>query len=48
MVLPIRVLKNFGIKTLIITNAAGGINTEYLPGSLMLIKDHINFQLQIL
>jgi len=44
MILPIRVLKNFGIKTLIITNAAGGINSEYLPGSLMLIKDHINFQ----
>ena len=44
MIVPIRTLKNIGIKTLIITNAAGGIKKELTPGSLMLIKDHINFQ----
>lgn len=40
---PIRVLKKLGVKTLIVTNAAGGINTEYASGELMIIKDHINF-----
>lgn len=40
---PIRILALLGIKTLILTNAAGGINTGYVPGSFMVIKDHINF-----
>ncbi len=40
---PIRVLKTLGVKTLIVTNAAGGINTAYSSGELMLIQDHINF-----
>ena len=39
----IKVLKMAGIKTLIITNAAGGINKNYNIGDIILIKDHINF-----
>jgi purine-nucleoside phosphorylase len=39
---PIRVMKLLGIKTLIVTNAAGAVNENYKPGDLMLIKDHIN------
>ncbi len=39
---PIRVLKLLGVKTLILTNAAGSLNTEFTPGSLMIISDHIN------
>ena len=38
-----RVLGRLGIKKLLVTNAAGGINTSYKPGDLMLISDHINF-----
>ncbi len=37
-----RVLGRLGIRKLIVTNAAGGINTDYAPGDLMLISDHIN------
>jgi len=37
-----RVLGRLGIKKLIVTNAAGGINTSFQPGDLMLISDHIN------
>ncbi len=39
---PVRVMQKLGIKTLLVTNAAGGINTDYAPGDLMVIKDHIN------
>ena len=39
---PIRVMQMLGIKTLIVTNAAGGINTSFSAGDLMLIEDHIN------
>ena len=42
VVFPIRVMQVMGITTLIITNAAGGLDPAYQPGELMLIKDHIN------
>jgi purine-nucleoside phosphorylase len=42
IVFPIRVLKYLGIKTLLLSNAAGGVNTEYKVGDLMIIKDHIS------
>lgn len=40
--LPIRVMSYIGIKNLIVTNAAGGINLGFKPGDLMIISDHIN------
>ncbi|MEI7473776.1 MAG: purine-nucleoside phosphorylase [bacterium] len=43
VIYPIRIMKLLGIKNLIVTNAAGGVNTEYKPGDLMVINDHINF-----
>lgn len=39
--LPVRVMHELGVRTLIVTNAAGGINPEYQAGDLMLIQDHI-------
>ncbi|HEX8814868.1 MAG TPA: purine-nucleoside phosphorylase [Terriglobales bacterium] len=41
---PIRVLGRMGIRAVIITNAAGGINPEYQQGALVVITDHINLQ----
>ncbi len=41
--LPIRAMHLLGIKTLVVTNAAGAINPDFRPGDLMLITDHINF-----
>ena len=41
VVLPIRLMYLCGAKTLILTNAAGGVNFDYRPGDFMLIKDHI-------
>lgn len=40
---PVRLMKKMGIEKMIVTNAAGGVNAEYVPGDLMLITDHINF-----
>ena len=42
VVFPIRVLKFLGIETLLISNAAGGTNTTFHVGDLMIIKDHIS------
>ncbi len=38
-----RIIGRLGIKALVVTNAAGGVNTSYKAGDLMLISDHINF-----
>jgi purine-nucleoside phosphorylase len=40
--LPVRVMQRLGIETLIVTNAAGGVNPDFVPGDLMLITDHLN------
>ncbi|GHV13344.1 purine nucleoside phosphorylase [Spirochaetia bacterium] len=40
---PVRVMKALGIKTLLVTNASGGLDRNWKPGDLMLITDHINF-----
>lgn len=42
VVFPARVLGTLGVKTLILTNAAGAVNTAFKPGELMIISDHIN------
>jgi len=39
--LPIRVMQRLGIKTLILTNASGGLHDDFYPGDIMLIKDHL-------
>lgn len=39
----VKVLKKLGVKTLILTNAAGALDKKFKPGDLLLIKDHINF-----
>ncbi|XP_075875795.1 purine nucleoside phosphorylase 5b [Nelusetta ayraudi] len=40
--LPMRVFKLMGVETMILTNAAGGLNQDYKVGDIMIIKDHIN------
>src|SRR5579884_4067607 len=42
LTLPVRVMRLLGAQTLIVSNAAGGVNPAYLPGDFMLIRDHIN------
>jgi len=42
VVLPVRLMRMMGAQILFITNAAGGINTDFKPASLMLIEDHIS------
>jgi purine-nucleoside phosphorylase len=41
--LPVRVMQRLGVNTLIVTNAAGGVNPEFEAGDVMLITDHLNF-----
>lgn len=43
VVLPIRVFRQMGISKLFLTNAAGGVNTSFKPGDLMIINDHLGF-----
>nr|CAH7718672.1 unnamed protein product [Callosobruchus chinensis] len=40
--MPVRVMKLLGVEHLIVTNAAGGLNSNYKVGDIMLVKDHIN------
>lgn len=40
--LPVRVMQRLGVRTIVLTNAAGGINPEFFPGDLMLITDHLS------
>jgi len=42
VVFPVRVLGRLGVKTLVLTNAAGAINPAFAPGDLMVIEDHVN------
>ncbi len=39
---PIRLFKELGVKNIFLTNAAGGLNPQYRPGDVILIKDHLN------
>ncbi len=41
---PIRVMKMLGVKNLLLSNAAGGINKDFIKGDLVVIDDHINLQ----
>ena len=43
VVLPVFLLHRLGVRTLIVTNAAGGVNRAFSVGELVLIRDHINF-----
>ncbi|MGA2612760.1 MAG: purine-nucleoside phosphorylase [Spirochaetia bacterium] len=44
VVLPVFLLGRLGVRTLIVTNAAGGVNRSFSPGELVLIRDHVNLQ----
>lgn len=44
VVYPVLLMKKWGIGTVVLTNAAGGVNPKFVPGQLVLITDHINFQ----
>lgn len=41
--LPIRIMKRLGVSKMILTNAAGGVNLDFKPGTLMMLSDHINY-----
>jgi len=43
LTLPLRTLSLLGADTLVVTNAAGGLNPDYNPGTIMVIRDHLNF-----
>ena len=40
---PLRTLSQLGAETLVVTNAAGGLDTSFIPGTIMVITDHLNF-----
>jgi purine-nucleoside phosphorylase len=40
---PLRTLSQLGADTLVVTNAAGGLHPDYNPGTIMVIRDHLNF-----
>ncbi|MET0553321.1 MAG: purine-nucleoside phosphorylase [Vicinamibacteria bacterium] len=42
VVFPVRMLGRMGVKTLVLTNAAGSVNVDYQPGELVVLSDHIN------
>ncbi len=42
VVFPVRVLGRLGVRTLVVTNAAGAVNPAYEPGDLMVVQDHVN------
>ncbi len=46
IVYPVRLMAFMGVETLIVTNAAGGLDPKYAAGDVMLIKDHINMMIQ--
>lgn len=41
--MSIRLMKRLGVERMVLTNAAGGVNLDFKPGTLMLIRDHINY-----
>ena len=41
--LPVRIMKRLGVQYMVLTNAAGGVNRNFDPGTLMMIRDHINY-----
>jgi len=43
IIYPVRVMKMLGVETMLISNAAGGVNENFAVGDLMIIKDHISF-----
>jgi purine-nucleoside phosphorylase len=43
VVLPVFLLHRLGVRTLVVTNAAGGVNRSFTVGELVLIRDHVNF-----
>ena len=43
LTMPVRIMAKLGVRQLVLTNAAGGVNKDYRPGDLMLITDHINY-----
>jgi len=42
LAIPVRLFKLLGVKNVVLTNAAGAVNTSYRPGDIMIIRDHIN------
>ncbi|MBQ6594386.1 MAG: purine-nucleoside phosphorylase [Clostridia bacterium] len=41
LIIPVRLFKLLGVKAVVLTNAAGAVNTDYKPGDIMLVSDHI-------